>query len=74
MAILIVAHIPDNTMKKTIWIIKCELRMKTHTIKEKIYYRIALYCDSLGKWSYLAMDRAKWNKMQAWTDKRDRPY
>jgi len=63
-----------NNINKITWKLKCEIRIKTHTVKEKIYYRIALYCDSIGKWSYLSMDKAKWNKMNATVDKRDRPY
>jgi len=60
-------------MNKVIWEAKCEARIKSATIKEKIYLRIALYADSIGKWSYLSMDKAKWKRISASIDKRDRP-
>ena len=60
-------------MNKLWWELRCEARIRVAKLKEKMYFKIALWSDSIGKWSYLSMNEAKQKRIIAWGDKRDRP-
>ena len=60
-------------MNKLWWELRCEARIRVAKSKEKIYFRIAVWFDSIGMRSYLSMDKAKQKRIIAMGDKRDRP-
>ena len=52
-------------MNKLWWELRCEARIRVAKLKEKMYFKIALWSDSIGKWSYLSMNEAKQKRIIA---------